>query len=48
MFTLIFGDIKPSLISLMVSVDLKHHVYLLFGDMIYEPFWPGGKELLRR
>ena len=23
------GLIKPSLISLMVSVDVKHHVYLL-------------------
>ena len=33
----------PSLISLMVSVDVKHHVYLLTFSS--EPDWPSGKAL---
>ena len=32
MFTYI-ASIRPSLISLMVSADIKHHVYLLIGEM---------------
>ena len=27
------SDLSPSLISLMVSVDVKHHVYLLTSDL---------------
>ena len=34
--------VSPSLISLMVSVDVKHHVYLL-KDGRREPVWPSGK-----
>ena len=33
----------PSLISLMVSVEVKHHVYLLMNTC--EPVWPSGKAL---
>ena len=32
----------PSLISLVVSVDVKHHVYL---HSTCEPVWPSGKAL---
>ena len=36
----------PSLISFMVSVDGKHHVYLLTYLFIRrEPVWPSGKAL---
>ena len=35
---------SPSLINLMVSVDVKHHVYLLINDSS-EPVWPSGKAL---
>ena len=34
---------SPSLISLMVSVDVKHHVYLLTS--VSESVWPSGKAL---
>ena len=37
---------SPSLISLMVSVDVKHHVYLLtYFPRPCEPVWPSGKAL---
>ena len=38
------GEEVPSLISLMVSVDVKHHVYLL-SRRRGEPVWPSGKAL---
>ena len=34
---------SPSLISLMVSVDVKHHVYILWRPC--EPGWPSSKAL---
>ena len=35
----------PSLISLMVSVDVKHHVYLLIEKPVSRLVWPSGKAL---
>ena len=37
----------PSLISLMVSVDIKHHVYLLTGVLIVFVFALFSKNLSR-
>ena len=34
---------SPSLISLMVSVDVKHHVYLITCWICSEPVWSSGK-----
>ena len=37
---------NPSLISPMVSEDVKHHVYLLYVMAVSgEPVWPSGKAL---
>ena len=35
-------SVGPSLINLMVSVDVKHHVYLTQRN---EPVWPSGRPL---
>ena len=41
---LVSVSVAPSLISLMVSVDVKHHAYLLTFSSC-EPVWPSGKAL---
>ena len=38
-----FNIPSPSLISLVVSVDVKHHVYLLTYINHSELDWPSGK-----
>ena len=35
----------PVLMSLVVSVDFKHHVYTYFVSVGREPVWPSGKAL---
>ena len=37
-------ELSPSLISLTVSVDVKHYVLLLLASSC-EPVWPSGKAL---
>ena len=38
-------ELSPSLISLTVSVDVKHYVLLLLLASSCEPVWPSGKAL---